>query len=254
MSNFIDEDHPRGHINNKGSFSERPRTTGGTTLDGDAPSAAEQRLAAAKASLALAEREVRRAEADQFVDKIQAAHPDFERIVFTRVPEAQGLLGAFTVVDAKGKPLSASNPTHADFAPGLSHDDTKAIFGYNPAFKTYILARNTGERLRSLEKQEADLAKQAKIIEAAQLDTIVALISVKVKNRFPDADQLEVEDINDGAGSPYWEPKRLLAGGEVVWDAADDVDFAENLSEFTTFLDRVDDISLAGGGYGIPIN
>jgi hypothetical protein len=87
----------------------------------------------------------------------------------------------------------------------------------------------------------ADIASLKDDIDKVEFAAAVEDATRIVKEQFPTAAELELDDINDGPGSPYWAPKRLAdANGNTLW-ASDDMDDPVyiSLEETTPALDRL---------------
>ncbi|WIE81226.1 hypothetical protein [Curtobacterium sp. MCSS17_016] len=87
----------------------------------------------------------------------------------------------------------------------------------------------------------ADISSLKDDIDKVEFVAAVEDATNIVKEQFPSAAELELDDTNDGPGSPYWAPKRIAdADGNTLW-ASDDMDDPVyiSLEETTPVLDRL---------------
>lgn len=98
---------------------------------------------------------------------------------------------------------------------------------------------------RTIEEIDADfdqLAIQEQEAEHRRFDLAAEAIGGIVLDRFPNATRLELEDGNDGPGSPYFIPARIFGDGDnLLWEGdenGDESEFFYELSDYTPSLDR----------------
>jgi hypothetical protein len=186
-----------------------------------------------------------------------------ERIL-DKIPDAKTLTAEFEVSD-EGNLLTATSISTGDgrdlvdrFADSseldeLLHsfqadDDLSAHFSVElgssgPAF---VLDLTEKPQPRTIETIDAELAAAANRREFVLASEALA---ATIKEDYPDAHELEIEDSGDGEGSPYYTPSRIVGGnGETLWSADSyetDGEFADTLTEYTQLLDRVDTSSIS---------
>jgi hypothetical protein len=87
----------------------------------------------------------------------------------------------------------------------------------------------------------ADISSLKDDIDKVEFVAAVEDATNIVKEQFPTAAELELENINDGPGSPYWAPKRIAdSDGNTLWESDDMEDEVYmSLEETTPVLDRL---------------
>ena len=87
----------------------------------------------------------------------------------------------------------------------------------------------------------ADISSLKDDIDKVEFVAAVEEATNIVKEQFPTAAELELENVNDGEGSPYWVPKRIAdADGNTLWGSYDMEDEVYiSLEETTPVLDRL---------------
>ncbi len=87
----------------------------------------------------------------------------------------------------------------------------------------------------------ADISSLKDDIDKVEFVAAVEEATRTVKEQFPTAAELELEDVNDGPGSPYWVPKSIAdADGKTLWASFDMEDEVYmSLEETTPVLDRL---------------